>query len=189
VKCAVLHSLFAIKPVHASDSSRADIIVLFVQDSTEKHAMFNAIDNFPCIRRKAEWAQKVCTPSFLRLLDRASRADFVPWCSVFAVDQKQHVVRRAPRGFRGRGGQMRLSHRSVCIVRTVAVDCMFAWTSCCSGHLLLRFVLCHFLVLSFRAYTRLRSSSVLIAHVTGRVCIAAWKCGGGCLLAKGHCHV
>jgi len=33
----------------------------YIKDPVEKDSMFNAIENFPCIRKKAEWAQKVST--------------------------------------------------------------------------------------------------------------------------------
>ena len=33
----------------------------YIKDPVEKDSMFNAIENFPCIQRKAEWAMRVST--------------------------------------------------------------------------------------------------------------------------------
>lgn len=37
------------------------LIDTYVKDDKEKHKLFNAIDNFPCIKKKADWAKKWIT--------------------------------------------------------------------------------------------------------------------------------
>jgi len=34
------------------------LIETYIKDKTEKHKLFNAIENFPCIKKKSDWAQK-----------------------------------------------------------------------------------------------------------------------------------
>ena len=34
------------------------LIESYIKDTEEKHKLFNAIDNFPCIKKKSDWAQK-----------------------------------------------------------------------------------------------------------------------------------
>jgi ribonucleoside-diphosphate reductase subunit M2 len=34
------------------------LIETYIKDKEEKHKLFNAIDNFPCIKKKSDWAQK-----------------------------------------------------------------------------------------------------------------------------------
>jgi ribonucleoside-diphosphate reductase subunit M2 len=34
------------------------LIDTYIRDDAEKHKLFNAIENFPCIKRKADWAKK-----------------------------------------------------------------------------------------------------------------------------------
>ena len=34
------------------------LIETYIKDSTEKERLFNAIENFPCIKKKSDWAQK-----------------------------------------------------------------------------------------------------------------------------------
>lgn len=34
------------------------LIETYIKDHTEKHRLFNAIQNFPCIKKKSDWAQK-----------------------------------------------------------------------------------------------------------------------------------
>jgi ribonucleoside-diphosphate reductase subunit M2 len=34
------------------------LIETYIKDSEEKHRLFNAIENFPCIKKKSDWAQK-----------------------------------------------------------------------------------------------------------------------------------
>ena len=34
------------------------LIESYIKNSEEKHRLFNAIDNFPCIKKKSDWAQK-----------------------------------------------------------------------------------------------------------------------------------
>jgi len=34
------------------------LIETYIKDQTEKHKLFNAIENFPCIKKKSDWAQK-----------------------------------------------------------------------------------------------------------------------------------
>ena len=34
------------------------LIETYIRDKEEKHKLFNAIDNFPCIKKKSDWAQK-----------------------------------------------------------------------------------------------------------------------------------
>jgi ribonucleoside-diphosphate reductase subunit M2 len=32
------------------------LLETYIKDSREKHKLFNAIENLPCVARKAEWA-------------------------------------------------------------------------------------------------------------------------------------
>jgi len=34
------------------------LIETYIKDAAEKHRLFNAIENFPCIKKKSDWAQK-----------------------------------------------------------------------------------------------------------------------------------
>jgi len=36
----------------------SNLIDTYIRDSTEKNRLFNAIENFPCIKKKSDWAQK-----------------------------------------------------------------------------------------------------------------------------------
>ena len=45
----------------ACASQMCSLLVTRFQDPVEKDSMFNAIENFPCIQRKAEWAMRVST--------------------------------------------------------------------------------------------------------------------------------
>lgn len=46
----------AMEQIHSQTYSL--LIDTYVRDKERKYQLFNAIDNFPCIRKKAEWAQK-----------------------------------------------------------------------------------------------------------------------------------
>lgn len=46
----------AMEQIHSQTYSL--LIDTYVRDKERKYELFNAIDNFPCIRKKAEWAQK-----------------------------------------------------------------------------------------------------------------------------------
>jgi ribonucleoside-diphosphate reductase subunit M2 len=46
----------AIENIHSETYSL--LIDTYIKDKEEKHKLFNAIEYFPCIKRKAEWAQK-----------------------------------------------------------------------------------------------------------------------------------
>jgi ribonucleoside-diphosphate reductase subunit M2 len=46
----------AIENIHSETYSL--LIESYIKNTEEKHRLFNAIDNFPCIKKKADWAQK-----------------------------------------------------------------------------------------------------------------------------------
>jgi ribonucleotide reductase beta subunit family protein with ferritin-like domain len=46
----------AIEGVH--QETYANLIDTYIQDKGEKERLFNAIDNYPCVRRKADWVKK-----------------------------------------------------------------------------------------------------------------------------------
>lgn len=46
----------AIENIHSETYSL--LIESYIKNMEEKHRLFNAIDNFPCIKKKADWAQK-----------------------------------------------------------------------------------------------------------------------------------
>jgi ribonucleoside-diphosphate reductase subunit M2 len=46
----------AIENIHSECYSL--LIETYIKDSLEKHKLFNAIENFPCIKKKSDWAQK-----------------------------------------------------------------------------------------------------------------------------------
>lgn len=46
----------AIENIHSEMYSL--LIDTYIHDKTEKHNLFNALENFPCINKKAEWAKK-----------------------------------------------------------------------------------------------------------------------------------
>ena len=46
----------AIENVHSETYSL--LIETYIKDKEEKHKLFNAIENFPCIKKKSDWAQK-----------------------------------------------------------------------------------------------------------------------------------
>lgn len=46
----------AMEAIHSQTYSL--LIDSYIRDNTRKRVLFNAIDNFPCIQRKADWAQK-----------------------------------------------------------------------------------------------------------------------------------
>ena len=59
------------------------LIDTYVKDETEKDKLFNAIDNFPAIKKKADWALKwIESPSFAERLDCicSRRRDFLFRC-------------------------------------------------------------------------------------------------------------
>jgi len=46
----------AMENVHSESYSL--LIETYIKDKEEKHKLFNAIENFPCIKKKSDWAQK-----------------------------------------------------------------------------------------------------------------------------------
>ena len=46
----------AMENIHSETYS--NIIETYIKDEIEKNSLFNAIENFPCIKKKSEWAQK-----------------------------------------------------------------------------------------------------------------------------------
>lgn len=46
----------AMENVHSETYSL--LIETYIKDNEEKHKLFNAIENFPCIKKKSDWAQK-----------------------------------------------------------------------------------------------------------------------------------
>ena len=46
----------AMENIHSETYSL--LIETYIKDSDEKHKLFNAIENFPCIKKKSDWAQK-----------------------------------------------------------------------------------------------------------------------------------
>jgi ribonucleoside-diphosphate reductase subunit M2 len=46
----------AMENIHSETYSL--LIETYIKDSEEKHRFFNAIENFPCIKKKSDWAQK-----------------------------------------------------------------------------------------------------------------------------------
>jgi ribonucleoside-diphosphate reductase subunit M2 len=46
----------AMENIHSQTYSL--LIETYIKDSEEKHRLFNAIENFPCIKKKSDWAQK-----------------------------------------------------------------------------------------------------------------------------------
>ncbi len=46
----------AMENIHSHTYS--NLIETYIKDKDEKHKLFNAIENFPCIKRKSDWAQK-----------------------------------------------------------------------------------------------------------------------------------
>ena len=46
----------AMENIHSQTYSL--LIETYIKDKEEKHKLFNAIENFPCIKKKADWAQK-----------------------------------------------------------------------------------------------------------------------------------
>ena len=46
----------AMENIHSETYSL--LIETYIKDKDEKHKLFNAIDNFPCIKKKSDWAQK-----------------------------------------------------------------------------------------------------------------------------------
>lgn len=46
----------AMENIHSETYSL--LIDTLIKDSEEKHKLFNSIDNFPCIKKKADWAEK-----------------------------------------------------------------------------------------------------------------------------------
>jgi ribonucleoside-diphosphate reductase subunit M2 len=46
----------AMENIHSTTYSL--IIETYIKDKDEKHKLFNAINNFPCIKKKSDWAQK-----------------------------------------------------------------------------------------------------------------------------------
>jgi len=51
----------AMENIHSETYSL--LIDTYIQDSAEKHNLFNAIDTVPCVRKKAEWAMRWITES------------------------------------------------------------------------------------------------------------------------------
>ena len=46
----------AMENIHSQTYSL--LIETYIKDKEEKHTLFNAIENFPCIKKKSDWAQK-----------------------------------------------------------------------------------------------------------------------------------
>lgn len=46
----------AMENIHSETYSL--LIETYIKDNEEKHKLFNAIENFPCIKKKSDWAQK-----------------------------------------------------------------------------------------------------------------------------------
>jgi ribonucleoside-diphosphate reductase subunit M2 len=46
----------AMENIHSHTYS--NLIETYIKDKVEKHKLFNAIENFPCIKKKSDWAQK-----------------------------------------------------------------------------------------------------------------------------------
>jgi len=46
----------AMENIHSQTYSL--LIETYIKDNEEKHKLFNAIENFPCIKKKSDWAQK-----------------------------------------------------------------------------------------------------------------------------------
>lgn len=46
----------AMENIHSETYSL--LIETYIKDQTEKHKLFNAIEHFPCIKKKSDWAQK-----------------------------------------------------------------------------------------------------------------------------------
>ena len=46
----------AMENIHSETYSL--LIETYIKDKEQKHKLFNAIDNFPCIKKKSDWAQK-----------------------------------------------------------------------------------------------------------------------------------
>jgi ribonucleoside-diphosphate reductase subunit M2 len=46
----------AMENIHSTTYS--NLIETYIKDKEEKHTLFNAIENFPCIKKKSDWAQK-----------------------------------------------------------------------------------------------------------------------------------
>jgi len=46
----------AMENIHSQTYSL--LIDTYIKDKSEKHRLFNAIENFPCIKKKSDWAQK-----------------------------------------------------------------------------------------------------------------------------------
>jgi len=46
----------AIENIHSESYSL--LIETYIKDAAEKHKLFNAIEHFPCIKKKSDWAQK-----------------------------------------------------------------------------------------------------------------------------------
>ena len=46
----------AMENIHSTTYSL--LIETYIKDKEEKHTLFNAINNFPCIKKKSDWAQK-----------------------------------------------------------------------------------------------------------------------------------
>jgi ribonucleoside-diphosphate reductase subunit M2 len=46
----------AMENIHSQTYSL--LIETYIKDNDEKHRLFNAIENFPCIKKKSDWAQK-----------------------------------------------------------------------------------------------------------------------------------
>jgi ribonucleoside-diphosphate reductase subunit M2 len=46
----------AMENIHSETYSL--LIETYIKDKVEKHKLFNAIENFPCIKKKSDWAQK-----------------------------------------------------------------------------------------------------------------------------------
>ena len=61
----------AMENIHSHTYS--NLIETYIKDKVEKHKLFNAIENFPCIKKKSDWAQKWINLVFMKLLKKLSK--------------------------------------------------------------------------------------------------------------------
>jgi ribonucleoside-diphosphate reductase subunit M2 len=83
----------AMENVHSESYSL--LIDTYIRDDTEKQKLFNAIENFPCIKRKADWAKKWIgdkRSSFATRLIAFACVEGImfsgAFCSIFAIKKR-----------------------------------------------------------------------------------------------------
>ena len=74
------------------------LIDTYVKDEAEKDQLFNAIENFPAIKEKADWALKwIESPSFAERLIAFAAVEGIffsgAFCSIFLVEKKRSYAR------------------------------------------------------------------------------------------------